>query len=178
MCVFMNMRICIRRQVDPTSGGGHGSEVTLSIEGGGEGHVVQSSRDGVGAGVRRHAGDAVLSLVRGELAPQLIRQDIVLHQMRVIHLVINLNILKQETVFWMLYMYLVSSKDFKRCHDLISGVRVGRLARHKVNEGLECDQSQSVRIHNAHDAGKLRLSLQNREILLKNHYENNMKGCC
>lgn len=77
----------------------------------------------------------------------------------------------------MLYMYLVSSKDFKRRHDLISGVRVGRLARHKVNEGLECDQSQSVRIHNAHDAGKLRLSLQNREMLLKNHCENNMKGC-
>ncbi len=70
-------------------------------------------------------------------------------------------------IFWMLYMYLVSSKDFKGCHDLISGVRVGRLARHKVNEGLECNHSQSVRIHNAHDAAKLRLSLYTEKQVLK-----------
>ncbi len=147
---------------------GHGSEVTLPVESGGEGHVVKSSRDGVRAGVRRHAGDAVLGLVRRELTSQLIHQDIVLHEERVTHLVINLGTFNTGKGFLgMLYTYLVSSKDFKGCHDLISGVRVGRLARHKVNEGLECDHSKSVRIHNAHDAGKLRLSLHTEKQFLK-----------
>lgn len=94
MCVYeyAYLCVCIRRQ-------GHGSEVTLPIEGGGEGHVVKSSRDGVRAGVRRHAGDAVLGLVRRELTPQLIHQDIVLHEERVIHLVINLDTLTLGNYF-------------------------------------------------------------------------------
>lgn len=53
-------------------------QVTLSIQGGGEGHVVEGSRDSVGPRVWCHAGDAVLRLVWRELPPQLISCDVVL----------------------------------------------------------------------------------------------------
>ena len=54
------------------------SKVTLSVEGGGEGHVVEGARHTVRASVGRHAGNAVLGLVRGQLTAKLIRQDVVL----------------------------------------------------------------------------------------------------
>ncbi|KAG7277084.1 hypothetical protein CRUP_031297 [Coryphaenoides rupestris] len=54
------------------------SEVALAVQRGGEGHVVQGPRDAAGPRVRSHAGDAVLSLVRGKLPPQLLRQDVAL----------------------------------------------------------------------------------------------------
>lgn len=53
-------------------------QVALSVKGGGEGHVVEGARDAVGPAVGRHAGDAVLSLVRREFPPQLVGCDEVL----------------------------------------------------------------------------------------------------
>lgn len=53
-------------------------QVALSVQGGGEGHVVEGSWGGVGPRVGRHAGDAVLRLVGGELPPQLVGRDEVL----------------------------------------------------------------------------------------------------
>lgn len=53
-------------------------QVALSVKGGGERHVVKGSGGGVGPFVGRHASDAVLRLVRGELPPQLISCDEVL----------------------------------------------------------------------------------------------------
>lgn len=53
-------------------------QVALSVQGGGEGHVVQGSGDSVGSRVGRHAGDAVLRLVGGQLPPQLVCCDVVL----------------------------------------------------------------------------------------------------
>lgn len=58
-------------------------KVALAVEGGGEGGVVQSSRDGAGSGVRRHPGDAVLSLVVRKFPPQLVYQDVRLEEKRV-----------------------------------------------------------------------------------------------
>lgn len=53
-------------------------EVALPVQGGGEGHVVKSTRHCVGAGVRCHSGNAILRLVRGKLTPQLLSCDVVL----------------------------------------------------------------------------------------------------
>ena len=51
-------------------------EVGLSVEGGGEGHVVEGTLYGVHAVVGLHPLDAVLGLVRGQLTTQLLRQDV------------------------------------------------------------------------------------------------------
>ena len=51
-------------------------EVGLSVERGGEGHVVEGALDGVGAGVGLHPLDAVLGLVRRQLAPQLLGKNV------------------------------------------------------------------------------------------------------
>lgn len=42
---------------------------------------------------------------------------------------------------------------------MVGGVRVGRLAGHEVDEGLEGDDAHPVGIHDAHDAGELVLTL-------------------
>lgn len=54
------------------TGATEGSEVTLSVESSGEGHVVEGPGHGVRASVGGHAGDAVLRLVGGQLPTQLI----------------------------------------------------------------------------------------------------------
>lgn len=59
-----------------------GSEVTFAVERRGEGHVVQSTRHGVGAGVGGHPRDAVLGLVGRQLPAQLVHRDIVLRRER------------------------------------------------------------------------------------------------
>lgn len=51
--------------------------------------------------------------------------------------------------------YLVPSENLEGRHDLVGCVRVGRLARHEVYEGLEGDDAHSVGVHCAHDAGEL-----------------------
>lgn len=58
--------------------------------------------------------------------------------------------------------YLVPSQDLEGGHDLVCCVCVGRLPRHKVNEGLERHYTQAVGIHDAHDTGKFCLSLERR----------------
>lgn len=57
-----------------------GLEVTLAVQRRGEGHVVQSTGHGVGAGVGGHSRDAVLSLVRRQLSAQLVHRDVVLRK--------------------------------------------------------------------------------------------------
>lgn len=61
---------------------GGGLEVTLAVERSGEGHVVQSTRHGVGARVGGHPRDAVLRLVRWQLPAQLVHRDVVLRRER------------------------------------------------------------------------------------------------
>lgn len=56
------------------------SQVTLAIQCRGEGLVVKGTRDGVGALVWCHAGNAVLCLVRRKLSPQLLSRDVVLNR--------------------------------------------------------------------------------------------------
>ena len=56
------------------------SQVALAIQGRGEGLVVEGAGHGIRALVWRHAGDAVLSLVGGQLSPQLLSCDEVLGQ--------------------------------------------------------------------------------------------------
>lgn len=53
-------------------------QVALSVQGSGEGHVVEGPGDAVGPRVRCHSGDAVLRLVGGEFSPQLLSSDEVL----------------------------------------------------------------------------------------------------
>ena len=53
--------------------GSQSSEVALSVQSRGEGHVVEGPGDPVRPGVRSHAGDAVIRLVRRKLAAQLVR---------------------------------------------------------------------------------------------------------
>lgn len=69
------------QEVGAGGGGGRGgdeagsqsSEVALSVQSRGEGHVVEGPGDPVRPGVRGHAGDAVIRLVRRKLAAQLVR---------------------------------------------------------------------------------------------------------
>lgn len=57
-------------------------QVTLSIQGGGEGHVVEGAGGSIGPCVGRHAGDAVLRLVWRELPPEFLSCDVVLTDKR------------------------------------------------------------------------------------------------
>lgn len=57
-------------------------EVTLTIEGTGEGHVVQGSSWNPRPLVGGHSSDAVLSLLSWELPPQLLCSDVVLREKR------------------------------------------------------------------------------------------------
>lgn len=54
------------------------SQVALAVQGCREGLVVKGTWHGIRALVRRHAGDAILSLVGGQLSPQLLGCDEVL----------------------------------------------------------------------------------------------------
>ena len=68
------------RGVARGAGGGGGDngwlEVGLSVQGGGEGHVVERSLDGVHPAVGLHPLYAVLRLVGGQLASQLLGQNV------------------------------------------------------------------------------------------------------
>lgn len=56
--------------------------------------------------------------------------------------------------------HLISSQDLEGGHDLIRCIRVSRLSGHEVDEGLERHYPQAVGVYDAHDAGKLCLSLE------------------
>lgn len=55
---------------------------------------------------------------------------------------------------------LIGSQDSEGGDDLLSGVGIGRLSGHEVDEGLEGDCALSVGIHQSHDAGKFCFSLR------------------
>lgn len=55
-------------------------EVRLAVERGGEGHVVEGTRDGVGTLEGWHALNAIFRLVGRQLSPQLVRQNVWLKQ--------------------------------------------------------------------------------------------------
>lgn len=55
--------------------------------------------------------------------------------------------------------HLVPSQDFEGGYDLVGRVRVGSLAGHEVDEGLEGDDAHPVGVHHTHDARELTLSL-------------------
>lgn len=56
--------------------------------------------------------------------------------------------------------HLVPGQDLEGSHDLVRRVGICRLAGHEVNEGLKCHYAQAVGVHDAHDTGKLCLSLE------------------
>merc|ERR1719305_1466914 len=51
-------------------------KIGLSVEGGGEGHVIKGTLYCVHSGVGLHSLDTVLGLVGGQLSPQLLGQDV------------------------------------------------------------------------------------------------------
>jgi len=51
-------------------------KIGLSVEGGGEGHVIKGTLYRVHSRVRLHSLDTVLGLVGGQLSPQLLGQDV------------------------------------------------------------------------------------------------------
>ena len=55
---------------------------------------------------------------------------------------------------------LVAGEDAEGLHDLLGGVRVRRLARHKVEEGVERHEAGVVGVHHRHDALEVSLALQ------------------
>lgn len=55
--------------------------------------------------------------------------------------------------------HLVRSQDLEGGHHLLGCVRLGCLAGHEVDEGLEGDHARVVGVHQSHDAGKLHLTL-------------------
>lgn len=60
-------------------------------------------------------------------------------------------------------LYLIPCQNLEGGHDLVGSVCVGRLAGHKVDEGLEGDEAHPVGIHYAHDAGEFVLTLMTTE---------------
>lgn len=70
------------------SWGGGGEEkwlclqVALSVEGTGEGDVIQGAGGGIGSSVPGHAGDAVLCLLGWQLPAKLVHCDVVLEERR------------------------------------------------------------------------------------------------
>lgn len=62
------------------AGAGRRSQVALAVQRRGEGGVVERAGHGARAGVGGHSADAVLRLVRRQLPPQLLRQDVRLQE--------------------------------------------------------------------------------------------------
>ena len=64
------------RTTNKDDGGGDVLKVRLSVQGCGEGHVVEGSLDSVDAGVGLHPLDAILGLVWGQLAAEFLSKDV------------------------------------------------------------------------------------------------------
>lgn len=60
---------------------------------------------------------------------------------------------------------LISSQDLEGSHNLVSSICICCFPGHEVDEGLECHYTQTVRVDDAHDAGKLCLSLENKKVM-------------
>ena len=65
-----------RRTRTTNKDGDEALKVRLSVQGCGEGHVVEGSLDSVDAGVRLHPLDAILGLVWRQLTTQLLSKDV------------------------------------------------------------------------------------------------------
>lgn len=65
----------------------------------------------------------------------------------------------KKTITVVGFAHLVGSQDLERGHHLLGCVRLGCLASHEVDEGLEGDHACIVGVHQSHDAGKLHLTL-------------------
>merc|ERR1719376_712713 len=107
-------------------------QVALSVKGGGEGHVIQGSWDGVRALVRQHSGDTVFRLIRGQLAAEDVGGD----------------------------ERLLSGQNPEALKDLLGGVVVLRLPRHEVEESVESDTASVVGVHDREDALEVSVSLR------------------
>lgn len=93
-----------------------GSEVTLSVESGGEGHVVKGAGYGVRASVGGHARNAVFRLVRRQLPTQLIRQDVVLGKEKRER---EKGREKRESKCKLKNSWTDASKNYKRCKSMM-----------------------------------------------------------
>lgn len=60
---------------------------------------------------------------------------------------------------------------------MVGSVRVGRLAGHEVDEGLEGDDAHPVWVHYAHDAGELVLTLKATERNRETHSQRQAFFC-
>lgn len=105
-------------------------QVALSVEGGGEGHIIQGSWYGVRSLVRQHSGDTVFRLIWGQLTAEDVGGD----------------------------ERLLSGQNPEALKDLFGGVVVLRLPRHKVEESVEGDTAGVVRVHDREDALEVSVS--------------------
>ena len=106
-------------------------QVRLSIQGCGEGHVVQRPAHGVDAAVLLHPLDTVLRLVRGKLPSQLLGQDV----------------------------GLVGGQDPEAVDDLLGGVHVGGFSGHEVKEAVELNVAAGVGVHDGENTLEVDLAL-------------------
>lgn len=60
---------------------------------------------------------------------------------------------------------LISSQDLEGSHNLVSSICICCFPGHEVDEGLERHYTQTVRVDDAHDAGKLCLPLENNTVM-------------
>ena len=106
-------------------------QIWLPVQSGGEGHVVQGARDCVHAWVLLHPLDAVLRLVRGQLPPQLLGQDV----------------------------GFVSGQNPEGIDNLFCGVHVGGLAGHEVEEAVELNVTAGVGVNDGQNSLEVNLTL-------------------
>ena len=106
-------------------------QVRLSVQGCGEGHVVQGPGHGVNAAVLLHPLDTVLGLVGGKFPAELLGQDV----------------------------GLVGGQDPEAVDDLLGGVHVGGLPGHEVKEAVELDVAAGVGVHDGEDTLEVDLAL-------------------
>ena len=106
-------------------------QVRLSIQGCGEGHVVQRPAHGVDAAVLLHPLDTVLRLVRGKLPSQLLGQDV----------------------------GLVGGQDPEAVDDLLGGVHVGGFSGHEVKEAVKLNVAAGVGVDDGENALEVNLAL-------------------
>ena len=106
-------------------------QIWLAIQRSGEGHVIQGPGHGVDAWVPLHPLDTVLRLVRRQLPPQLLGQDV----------------------------GLVCGQDSERVDNLLRGVHVSGLSCHEVQEAVELNVSAGVGVNDGQNSLEVDFSL-------------------
>lgn len=132
-------------------------EVTLAVEGAGEGHVAQGSSGNPGHPPGCHSSDAVLGLLGWELPPQLLGGDVVLGRRGIEGPQVLFP--AQPASPSVPGTHLVSRQDLEGGHDLLSCIRLGCFSGHEVNESLEGHDPGCIGVHYGHDASKLHFPL-------------------